>query len=435
MTQEELQSQEKPMLGQCQSKEVFEIVQGLLQLQKQKKPNGAARTTEHKGQVPNWNGKEEGFKERAMPLISSRSRSSQKKTEGDFSKQKVGPEDFLLLKRIGKGSFGEVFLTQKKDSKQILAMKILDKRRIFRTSLFFRGLTDQLGLALNVGTESNLIRYAIAEKHVMEKSLHSFIIKLHSSFQTKDRLFLVMDFCPNGDLSNHLQRERCFSEEKAKFYTACILLALEDLHHRNIIFRDLKPENILIDKEGFPVLSDFGLSKEGVYETINGTKSFCGSVAYLAPEMVKKSGHGKVVDWYLLGVLVYEMLVGMPPYYDDERSILLDNILNGKLRIPSKLSKEAKSLIISVLLLLSPLVKEAAHAKKPPEPLGSQKRLGRHKGPSILLINRLESPIQKVKTQNPFGPTSSIGKQKTGSTSFQIREKTRLQFNETRRSE
>jgi serine/threonine protein kinase len=193
-----------------------------------------------------------------------------------------------------------------------------------------------------------LVRYAVSEKHVMEISAHPFIIHLHYAFQTKKKLFLVISFCPNGDLSEHLTAESRFSEEKARFYAACILLALEDLHKKNIIFRDLKPENILIDHDGYPILSDFGLSKEGVYETVNGTRSFCGSVAYLAPEMIKKAGHGKAVDWYLLGVVFYEMLIGVPPYYDDDRSTLLNNILTGTLKLPSKLSVEAKNLIISV---------------------------------------------------------------------------------------
>lgn len=199
------------------------------------------------------------------------------------------------------------------------------------------------------------MRYAITEKKVMQLSAHPFIIKLNYSFQTNDKLFLVMDFCPNGDLGDHITKERKFSEDKARFYTACILLALEDLHRRDIIFRDLKPENILLDEEGYAMLADFGLSKEGVLEQIQGAKSFCGSVAYLAPEMVKKVGHGKVVDWYLLGVVLYEMLVGMPPYYADERKELMENILTGSLKMPSKLSQEAKSIIISVILILNAL--------------------------------------------------------------------------------
>ena len=109
-----------------------------------------------------------------------------------------------------------------------------------------------------------------------------------------------------------------FTEERARIYTAEILLALGYLHGKDIIFRDLKPDNVVLDDDGHSLLTDFGLSKEGVYDN-QGAKSFCGSLAYLAPEMIKRTGHGKSVDWYLLGVLLYEMLVGVPPYYSTNK--------------------------------------------------------------------------------------------------------------------
>lgn len=135
-----------------------------------------------------------------------------------------------------------------------------------------------------------------------------------------------MDYYPGGNLAEYLEKEGFFSENKSKIYLAEIILAIEELHKNNIIFRDLKPENIVIDKEGHALLIDFGLSKQNVNKHNKGAKSFCGSIAYLAPEMIEKKGHGKSIDWYLLGVLLYEMLVGIPPFYDDSKEQLFHNI-------------------------------------------------------------------------------------------------------------
>lgn len=125
---------------------------------------------------------------------------------------------------------------------------------------------------------------------------------------------MILDYCPGGDLGKIILKEKRLTEERAKIYLAEILLALEDLHKRNIIYRDLKPDNVVIDEYGHALLTDFGLSKEGILDN-EAASSFCGSIAYLAPEMINGIGHGKSVDWYLLGVLLYEMLVGIPPYF------------------------------------------------------------------------------------------------------------------------
>lgn len=136
---------------------------------------------------------------------------------------------------------------------------------------------------------------------------------------------MILDYCPGGDLARVLQKERRFTEDRARIYISGIVLAIQYLHKRDIIFRDLKPDNVVLDSEGHALLTDFGLSKEGVLDNISA-KSFCGSVAYLAPEMLKRSGHGKSVDWYLLGVLLYEMLVGQPPYFCNNKEQLFYNI-------------------------------------------------------------------------------------------------------------
>lgn len=241
---------------------------------------------------------------------------------------KVHLSSFIIHSRIGQGSFGEVYLVEKRDSNMFLAMKVLSKQKVFA---------------------DNLKRYALTERNVLSAIDHPFIVKLRYAFQNADYLFLVMDYCPGGDLGEYLEEEGRFTEKRAKIYMAEVLMALEELHKHNIIFRDLKPENIILDGKGHAMLIDFGLSKEGVMAQNKGAKSFCGSVAYLAPEMVKKIGHGKAMDWYLLGVVLYEVLVGIPPFYAETKEELFHNIEHGKLKIPNSLSQSAKDLLIGLL--------------------------------------------------------------------------------------
>ena len=247
-----------------------------------------------------------------------------------IEEERVTPTSFICLAMLGRGSFGEVYLVQKISTKVLYAMKVLSKDRVMG---------------------HNLLKYAMAERNVLSLSNHPFIVKLNFAFQTNHKLFLILDYCPGGDLSKHLQVEKRFTEERARFYLCEILLALEDLHRRDIIFRDLKPDNVVLDEEGHAKLTDFGLSKEGVFDS-QCAKSFCGSIAYLAPEMLKKQGHGKAVDWYLLGVLFYEMLVGIPPYFTDQQEEIFRNIENGELKIPNIVSKEASELLREVSIII-----------------------------------------------------------------------------------
>ena len=148
-------------------------------------------------------------------------------------------------------------------------------------------------------------------------------------------------------MSRSLHKDRRFSEDRARWYLAEILLAMDDLHKRDIIFRDLKPDNIVFDEDGHALLTDFGLSKEGVLNN-SQARSFCGSPAYLAPEMLKRSGHGKSVDWYLLGVLLYEMLVGIPPYYSNNKY---------NIDLPADLQIKIEDLEISFIQNATPISK------------------------------------------------------------------------------
>lgn len=190
----------------------------------------------------------------------------------------------------------------------------------------------------------------MTERKVLSYVNNPFIVSLHYAFQTSTKLCLILDYCSGGDLSKHLKLEGRFSEQKAKLYLCEIILALQDLHRRDIIYRDLKPDNVVLDEEGHCKLTDFGLSKEGVMDHTSGARSFCGSIAYLAPEMLRKNGHGKAVDWYLLGVVFYEMMVGIPPYYAPSKEELFSNIEHGSLKIPPGLSHEAVDLLCKVAL-------------------------------------------------------------------------------------
>lgn len=134
----------------------------------------------------------------------------------------------------------------------------------------------------------------MAERNILGRVNHHYIIKLRYAFQSQSKLYLILDYCPGGELFFHISRDRFFDEAKAKFYAACIILALEHLHSLNIIYRDLKPENILIDKDGFAKITDFGLSKENIYS--NSAFSFCGTPEYLAPEVFARKGYGISID-------------------------------------------------------------------------------------------------------------------------------------------
>ncbi|CAD8176403.1 unnamed protein product [Paramecium octaurelia] len=251
-------------------------------------------------------------------------------TNSESQNNKIGPESFQFYQKLGEGGFGQVYLVDKigQEPKKYYAMKILKKEDI---------------------DTSNIIKSAQIEKDVLKIMNHPFIVKLNYAFQTLDHLYLVMDLCPGGDLATHLELVNHFPEHIVKIYAAEITLALEALHQQGIIFRDLKPENVVLDKDGHAQLTDFGLSKQGIDEEMLN-QSFCGTLAYLAPEMLMKKGHGRQVDWYMLGIFIYELLVGAPPYYDAEKEILKENIKRAPLKIPRHLSQEAKDIIIQLLI-------------------------------------------------------------------------------------
>lgn len=195
--------------------------------------------------------------------------------------------------------------------------------------------------------KNNHLKYAISECNIMKQAAHPFVLKMHYSFQTPKNLYMILDLCIGGDLAYHLEKREIFSETEAQFFIAEIVLAIEYIHNLDIIYRDLKPENILIDSEGHCKLADFGLAKEGIKN--NNAKSFCGSPAYLAPEMLSDAGVGKPADVYQLGAVLYELLVGVSPFYTDNIKKLYSSIQTAKLQLPSFLTREVMDLLARML--------------------------------------------------------------------------------------
>lgn len=251
------------------------------------------------------------------------------------------PNDFDYLKVIGKGSFGKVLLAKHKREGKVYAIKVLQKRSI---------------------TRRNEQRHIMAERNVLLQNFNNpFLVSLHYSFQTQDKLYFVLDYVNGGELFFHLQRERTFPEDRARFYAAEIASAVGYMHSLNIIYRDLKPENILLDCDGHIKLTDFGLCKEGI-ESNQTTTTFCGTPEYLAPEVLKKEPYTKSVDWWCLGAVLYEMLYGLPPFYSQNTNEMYENILYRPLRLRQTVSFQARSILSKLL------------QKKPALRLGSSER-------------------------------------------------------------
>ncbi|SPO20282.1 probable SCH9 - serine/threonine protein kinase involved in stress response and nutrient-sensing signaling pathway [Ustilago trichophora] len=228
--------------------------------------------------------------------------------------KKLTPHDFEYLKLIGRGTFGRVFQVRKKDTKRIYAMKVLSKREI--------ALKKE-------------VTHTMGERKILEKSLDCpFLVGLKFSFQSATELYFVTDYKSGGELFWHLQREGRFTEERARFYIAELVLALEHLHKYDIVYRDLKPENILLDATGHVALCDFGLSKPDLGAG-QLTNTFCGTTEYLAPEvLLDESGYSKLVDFWSLGVLLFEMCCGWSPFYAEDTQQMYRNICFGKIKFP-----------------------------------------------------------------------------------------------------
>jgi len=235
--------------------------------------------------------------------------------------------DFEMMKVLGKGTFGKVMLARDKRSSELVAIKILKK---------------------DVIMAKDEVTHTLTENAVLQSTQHPFLTGLRASFQTKDLLCFVMEYVNGGELFFHLSREKMFSEERTKFYIAEIVLAMTYLHERHIIYRDLKLENLLLDRFGNIKITDFGLCKEEIAFGTT-TTTFCGTPEYLAPEVLEDNDYGRAVDWWGVGVVMYEMLCGHLPFYNRNHEVLFELILKEEIRLPAHLSASAKDLLSQLL--------------------------------------------------------------------------------------
>ena len=242
---------------------------------------------------------------------------------------KMAAEDFEPLSCLGKGSYGTVLLVRQKKTGRLYAQKQFKKA------------------SLNV--HKHLIEQAKTERDILESiNSHAFVVKLYYAFQDHAKLYLILEYAQGGELFTYLKHEKMFPEDKACFYMAEMVLALEHLHHTvGVVYRDLKPENCLLDAEGHLLLTDFGLSKKRV----DGERctSFSGTVEYMAPEVILGQGHGMQVDWWSLGAVGVDLLTGAPPFQGSNTAKIKQRICEQKLALPYYLGPDAKDLLIRLL--------------------------------------------------------------------------------------
>jgi len=240
--------------------------------------------------------------------------------------------DFDLLRVVGKGAFGKVMLVRKKqdqDASRVFAMKVLKKSVIAA-----KGQTE----------------HTRSERSILCEIRHPYIVRLRYAFQSDEKLYLVTDYYNGGSLFYHLRKSRGFSDSRARFYAAELVLALDHLHNSGIIYRDLKLENILMDHIGHVALTDFGLSKENVTDVFNSQlTTFCGTAEYIAPELIKGQKYGASVDWWSFGVLLYEMMGSRTPFYDKNRKLMFDGIINLEPSFPPHFTNAAKTILLELL--------------------------------------------------------------------------------------
>jgi len=234
--------------------------------------------------------------------------------------------DFNMKETLGTGTFGRVRLSEHKSSGAYYAIKCLKKSEILRMKQ---------------------VEHILCEASILSAVKHPFIVNLLKTFQDERRLYIVLEYVVGGEVFSHLRKAGRFPNDVGKFYAAEIILAFEHLHSSDIVYRDLKPENLLLDNGGHVKITDFGFAKKVPERTF----TLCGTPEYLAPEIIQSKGHGKAVDWWALGILIYEMLVGYPPFFDEAPFRIYEKILEGKVQFPKWVDSRGKDLIKGLLAL------------------------------------------------------------------------------------
>lgn len=253
--------------------------------------------------------------------------------------------EFELIKVIGKGCMGKVLLVREKGTTNYYAMKSIHKKTI---------------------VNQREIEHSLSERHILTQlslANHPFLVRMYGCFQSTSELFYLFKYYSGGDLAMQLAIYRNFSLDRVKFYAAEIILALEALHSFGVIYRDLKPENILLDKDGHVALTDFGLSKQLVDSVIASeqssdglTRTFCGTAEYLAPEILLGQAYSSAVDWWSFGTLIYEMIVGITPFWSENPMEMYHKIVNAPLVFPNEFLTSDNSEILLVKDFLSKLL-------------------------------------------------------------------------------
>ncbi|KAI8979569.1 camp-dependent protein kinase 9 [Mycotypha africana] len=234
-------------------------------------------------------------------------------------------KDFELQDTLGTGTFGRVYLSRFIPSNKYYAMKVLKKSEVVRLKQ---------------------VEHLLSEKQILASVRFPFIVDLFCTFQDSTHLYMLLEYVVGGELFTHLRKAGRFTNDMTRFYASEIVLAIEYLHSKDIIYRDLKPENLLIDYQGHIKITDFGFAKK----VVDRTWTLCGTPEYLAPEIIQSKGHGKAVDWWALGILIFEMLAGYPPFFDDNSFGIYEKILMGKVQFTAHFDPLAKDLLKRLLV-------------------------------------------------------------------------------------